>query len=108
MTTTTYLGSLAGANDANTEVAWPPKISAVPVFAATCTCFNRKPATAPAGVPGVPPPPSGLRLHRRAHRGTGRCRVTGGLIRWTTWPVGDSSAAPIRGLYRVPPLASAA
>jgi hypothetical protein len=35
--------------------------------------------------------------------------MTGGLIIWTTLPVaGEIRASPIRGLYRVPPLASAA
>ncbi len=33
--------------------------------------------------------------------------MTGGLTCCTTWPFGETSASPIRGLYRVPPLASA-
>ena len=39
---------------------------------------------------------------------TGTRASTGGLIRWTTLPDGETSASPIRGLYSVPPLASAA
>ena len=34
--------------------------------------------------------------------------MTGGVIFLTTLPVGLSSSSPIRGLYSVPPLASAA
>ena len=53
ITTTTYWGWLAGANEANTEVAWPPATSAVPVLAATCSLLSGNPENAPAAVPWV-------------------------------------------------------
>ena len=54
MTTTTYFGSLHGANEANTEVAWPSNTSAVPVLPATqhlASAGSRR--TRPAAVPWV-------------------------------------------------------
>ena len=60
ITTTTYLGWLAGANEANTEVAWLPATSAVPVLAATHSLFSGNPANAPAAVPWVTTPVSAL------------------------------------------------
>jgi hypothetical protein len=60
ITTTTYLGWFAGANEANTDVAWPPNTSAVPVLAAIGTLFSGNPANAPAAVPPVTTPSSAL------------------------------------------------
>ena len=108
MTRTTYFGLLHGANEANTEVAFLPNSWAVPVLPATQTWLSGKPPKAPAAVPWVTTPASALRMYDSVSPETGRCLITGGLICWTTWPViGDTSASPIRGLYSVPPLASA-
>src|SRR5579875_1258953 len=107
MTTTTYLGSWHGAKEANTEVAFFPMIWAVPVLPATHTLFSGKPPNAPAAVPWVTTPARALRMYASVEDDTGRWRITGGLIRCTTLPPGEISASPTRGLYSVPPLASA-
>ena len=62
MTTTTYLGWLQGANEANTEVAFLPKSWAVPVLPATQTWLSGKPPKAPAAVPWVTTPASAVRM----------------------------------------------
>ena len=51
MTTTTYFGSLHGANEANTEVTELLNTSAVPVLPATQTWDRGKPPNAEAAVP---------------------------------------------------------
>ena len=107
MTRTTYFGWSQGANEANTEVAFLPNSWAVPVLPATHTLSSGKPPKAPAAVPSVTTPASALRIYASAWPETGRCLITGGLIDWTLPVVGDTSALPIRGLYRVPPLARA-
>src|ERR1700722_12012893 len=106
MTTTTYFGLLQGANDANTDVATLPMICAVPVLPATQTLFSGNPLNAPAAVPDVTTPASAERMYERVSEATGRCLITGGLIR-TTAPDGLTSASPSRGSYSVPPSASA-
>ena len=58
--TTTYLGLLHGANEANTEVAFLPNTCAVPVLPATHTLFSGKPPNVPAAVPDVTTPCSAL------------------------------------------------
>src|SRR5919109_1326515 len=106
MTRTTYSGWSQGANEAKTEVAFLPNIWAVPVLPATQTLLSGKPPNAPAAVPWVTTPASAWRMYASVPPDTGRCLITGGLIRLTTWPVvGETSALPIRGLYSVPPLA---
>ena len=62
MTTTTSLGLLQGANDANTEVAFLPMICAVPVLPATQTWLSGNPPNAPAAVPWVTTPASAERM----------------------------------------------
>ena len=62
MTTTTYLGWLQGANEANTEVAFLPNSWAVPVLPATQTWLSGKPPKAPAAVPWVTTPASAVRM----------------------------------------------
>src|SRR3984885_672458 len=105
--TTTYLGLLHGANDANTEVACLPYACAVPVLPATHTLFSGKPPNVAAAVPDVTTPFSAVLMYARVDLATGRWPVTCGLIFSSTLPLGLSRASPTRGLYRVPPLASA-
>ena len=62
MTTTTSLGFLQGANDANTDVATLPMICAVPVLPATQTLLSGNPLNAPAAVPEVTTPASAVRM----------------------------------------------
>src|SRR5215469_7641458 len=98
MTTTTYCGCWHGANDANTEVAWLPNSSAVPVLPATHTLFSGNPPNAPAAVPEVTTPASASRMYDSVYEDAGTWASTGGLMRWTTFPAGETSASPIRGL----------
>ncbi len=63
MTRTTYFGSLQGAKEANTEVAFWPNSWAVPVLPPTQTLFSGKPLNAPAAVPCVTTPASALRMY---------------------------------------------
>jgi hypothetical protein len=107
MTMTTYFGLLQGAKEANTEVALAPKFCAVPVLPATQTLFSGKPLNgAGRGALGHHAGQRAADVGQRVPD-TGRCLMTGGLIFCTTWPDGETSASPIRGLYSVPPLASA-
>src|ERR1700689_3041383 len=107
MTTTTNWGFWQGAKEANTDVAFLPSISAVPVLPATQTLLSGKPPNAPAAVPCVITPASAERMYASVSDATGRCLITGGLIFCTSFPDEETNASPIRGLYSVPPLASA-
>ena len=75
---------------------------------ATHTLFSGKPPNAPAAVPEVTTPASAFLMYASVDLAAGRWPVTGGLIFCATLPSGLSSSSPIRGLYSVPPLASAA
>src|SRR5712691_1142190 len=97
--TTTYLGWAHGAYDAKTEVA---------SFPATHTLLWGKPLKAGAAVPCVTASASAFLMYARTGVDTGRWPTTGGVILRASIPSGRIRAAPIRGLYKVPPLASAA
>src|SRR5216683_7978273 len=97
-TTTTYLGSSHGAKEANTDVAWLPTTSAVPVLAATQTRLSGKPPKVPAAVPPVTTPASACLMYASVDFATGRCPVTGGVIFRTVLPSALISASPTRGL----------
>src|SRR5580658_8397603 len=98
MTTTTNWGLLQGANEAKTEVAFLPSISAVPVLPATQTWLSGNPPNAPAAVPWVTTPASAERMYASVPDATGSFLITGGLIFWTSLPDAETRASPILGL----------
>jgi hypothetical protein len=98
----------AGANDANHEVVCLPSTSPVPVFVATGILSSGNPANGTAPVPEIVVWVSALRMYESVPADTGTLPSATGLISRTSFPEGVTTALPICGRHRVPPLATVA